>query len=238
MDTTLFRHTVCHRVRRRLAVLALAGAIAPATAAEAQTPPAKPPRWDVSLVAGYLAVRPEIDLTDRYADRWYDAGQAALTVGRYFTPHLKGEVELSTSTEGRQWIRQYANVPGLPFQVPYGSEQFSMLREVSVAVAYQFFENQWVHPFVFAGVAADFDRVRSETERQLYAVGDPRLTHPVVLTDEIHQGPETTTHARMVFGGGGKFFTTQRVFVRADGRYVAGEGSHHLALRIGVGFDF
>ena len=210
----------------------------PSATARAQTPAPNQPEWDASIVAGYLASRPEIDVSDRWVDRGYNAGHAAVTVGRFLTPHLKAELELSTSTEGRQWVTQYADVAGLPFQVPYGSERFSQLREISVAVAYQFFENQWIHPFMFAGVAADFDRVRSETMRQTYQVLDPRLIHPVILTEEIREGPETMTYARMLVGGGAKFFTTRRVFVRADGRYAAGHGGQHFALRLGVGIDF
>ena len=235
----MLRHTVRHQVQGGLGLLVLASTVALATSAEAQSVPAKGSAWDVSFVAGYLGVRPEIERLDRYADRWYDAGQAGVTVGRYFTPNLKAEVELSTSTEGRQWITKQVSIPGVAFPVPYGTERFGTLREVSAALVYQFFENEWAHPFVLIGVAGDFDRVRSYTARQTYFVGDSR-TPPaqVVVTDEIREGPETTTHARVLFGGGGKFYATQRVFVRADGRFGSGDGGRHVAFRLGFGVDF
>lgn len=239
MKPPLLRHTVRHKSYRRLAVLAFAWTVALATNAGAQLAPVQDSPWDVSFVAGYLGVRPEIELSDRFADRWYDAGQAGVTVGRYFTPNLKAEVELSTSSEGRQWIARHASIPGVAYPVPYVTERFGTLQEVSAALVYQFFDNEWAHPFVLVGVAADFDRVRSYTARQTYFVGDPRLPpSQVVVANQIHEGPETTTHARVLFGGGGKFYATQRVFVRADGRFGSGQGGRHVAFRLGFGVDF
>ena len=239
METSMLRHTVRHKSNCCLALLMLASTVALATTAEAQSVPAKGSSWDVSFVAGYLGVRPEIELLDRYADRWYDAGQAGVALGRYFTPNLKAEVELSTSTEGRQWITRHVTLPGASFPLPYGTERFGTLREVSASLVYQFFENEWAHPFVLVGVAGDFDRVRSYTARQTYFVGDSRLPpSQVVVTDEIREGPETTTHARVLFGGGGKFYANQQVFVRADGRFGTGQGGRHVAFRLGVGVDF
>ena len=101
METKHLRHTVRHAFCGRLAVVAIAWAVASVTDAEAQTTSKQESKWDVAFVAGYLGVRPEIELQDRYADRWYHAGQAGVTFGRYFMPHLKAEVELSTSAEGR-----------------------------------------------------------------------------------------------------------------------------------------
>ena len=80
METKHLRHTVHHASCARLAVVAIAWAVASVTAAEAQTTSKPESKWDVAFVAGYLGVRPEIELQDRYADRWYDAGQAGVTL--------------------------------------------------------------------------------------------------------------------------------------------------------------
>jgi hypothetical protein len=239
METKHRRHTVHHAFCGRLAVVAIAWAVASVTDAEAQTTSKQESKWDVAFVAGYLGVRPEIELQDRYADRWYDAGQAGVTFGRYFMPHLKAEVELSTSTEGRQWITGQVPISGVSYPVPYVTERVATLREISGALVYQFFDNEWAHPFVFLGIAGDFDRVRSYTPRRTFNVGDPRLPNsPVVIAEEIREGPETTTRARLLFGGGAKLYFTQRAFVRTDGRFATDGSGRHLAFRIGVGVDF
>src|SRR5262245_53398466 len=85
-----------------------------ASDAEAQTPTSPDVgRWDVAFVGGYLAARPDIEIQERYVDNWYSAGQIGLIGGWYFTRHLKAEVEVSTSSEGRLWINRPLTVPGL-----------------------------------------------------------------------------------------------------------------------------
>jgi hypothetical protein len=208
-----------------------------ATDAQAQTPTSPEiGRWDVAFFGGYLAVRPDLETADRYADRWYASGQVGLIGGWYITRQVKAEVEFSTSSEGRQWIIQQVPIPGASYPAIIGTERISQLREVTGVVAYQFFDNEWVHPFVMLGVAADFERVRTYRPRVTHVI-DPRV--PAVFSaPEVREGPETTTSARLLFGGGAKFYVTQRVFVRTDGRFGAGEGGSHVAFRLGLGVDF
>jgi hypothetical protein len=239
MDTTHRRHTIRHSFCGRLTVVAIAWTATLVTDAEAQTAVAQQSNWDVSFVAGYLGVRPEIEVPDRFGDRWYDAAQAGVTLGRYFTPHLKAEVEFSTSTEGHQWINRLVTVPGASNPVPFGIERFATLHGISGALVYQFLDNEWAHPFVFLGVSGDFDRVRSYAPQQTILIGDPRLpSSRVVISEEIREGPETTTRARLLFGGGAKFYVRQRIFVRTDGRFATDDSGRHIAFRIGVGVDF
>jgi len=209
------------------------------TNAQAQAPPqAEIGKWDVGVAVGYLAVQPEVDFVDRYADRWYSAGQVGVLAGHYFTPNLKAEVELSTSSEGRQWIQRQLPIPGAqfpPFQI---IERFNRLREVSGAFVYQFFDNQVVHPFLMLGVAADFDRVRSYAPRQTIVV-DPRVQGaPVVVIPEVREGPETMTSARLLVGGGAKMYFSPNAFVRTDSRFATDGSGHHITFRIGLGLDF
>jgi hypothetical protein len=221
METTIRRHTFRHSFCGRLTVVAIAWTATLVTDAEAQTAVAQQSNWDVSFVAGYLGVRPEIEVPDRFGDRWYDAAQAGVTLGRYFTPHLKAEVELSTSTEGHQWINRLVTVPGASNPVPFGTERFATLRGISGALVYQFLDN------------------RSYTPQQTIFVSHPRLpSSRVVISEEIREGPETTTRARLLFGGGAKFYVRQRVFVRTDGRFATDDSGRHIAFRIGVGVDF
>ena len=131
--------------------------------------------WDLTIAAGALAARPELESSDRYRDEWYNTGQLALVVGRHLTPHFKVELEASTAAEGHQFVERYVTVPNAAYPVPYATERFTTLRQVSGSVIWQFFENEWAHPFVQAGVAADVERVRSFTPAQTFYIGDPRL---------------------------------------------------------------
>lgn len=225
----------------RLAVVLTATVIWPVSA-NAQTTAAQAIRsnpWDVSGVVGVLAGHPETANVDRYGDNWYDTAQAGLIWGRYLTAHVKGEIELSTSGEGRQYLYSLITIPGYPYPAPYRADRFSRLRQVSGSLVWQFFDNQWVHPFLQAGVAADFERVRTYTPAQSIVVGDPRSAGSrVEIIAERTDGPHTTTTARLFLGGGAKMYVTEQLFFRADGR-VAGNGkSHHTAVRIGLGLDF
>ena len=195
--------------------------------------------WDLTIAAGALAARPALESSDRYRDEWYDTGQLALVVGRHLTPHFKVELEASTAAEGHQFVERYVTVPNAGYPVPYATERFTTLRQVSGSVIWQFFENEWAHPFVQAGVAADVERVRSFTPAQTFYTGDPRLPGSrVEIAEERRDGPDTTTTAGLVLGGGAKLYATPRVFVRTDGRLTANRGGRHVAFRLGVGVDF
>lgn len=222
-----------------LTVTCIAGWPVPTIAQTTSSQPARSSPWDVTVAAGVLAGRPDLPDTDRYRDTWYDTGQAGLIVGRHLSTNLKVELELSTAAEGRQYVERYVTVPGVTHPVPYGTERFTTQRQLSGSLVWQFFENQWVHPFVQAGVSADVERVRSHTPAQSFYVGDPRLPGSrVVVTEERHEGPDTTTTAGLVLGSGAKLYATPHVFIRTDGRVTANGRGHHVAVRLGLGVDF
>lgn len=194
---------------------------------------------DVTAVAGVLAARPDLDDDDPYRDDWYQSGHVAVIVGRHLSRNLKVELELSTSAEGRQYLYRLISVPAVLYPVPIASERFARQQQVSGSLVWQFFDNEWVHPFVHAGVAADFERVRSYTPPQSHYVGDPRLPNSrFVLTEERREGPDTTTRAGVVVGGGAKLYVTPRMFVRTDGRFTGNTRAHHVEFRLGLGVDF
>ena len=152
---------------------------------------------------------------------------------------MKAELELSTSTEGRRFVERYVQPPNYPHPVPIGADQFTRIHEVGASLTYQFFENEWVHPFVQVGAVMDFDRVRTHTWAQSFFTGDPRAAgNQVIVADENETVPKTSIRGRGVVGAGAKFYVTPRVFVRTDGRFAVGASGQHLALRAGVGVDF
>ena len=105
-------------------------------------------RWDVS---GQLSMlnRNKSELS-RW-DHWYSVAAVNGTGGYYWTPHFKSEFEIGMGGEGTIDAEEETPVPGQSF--PYLRYRDHKLREMTVGATalYQFFENQWVHPFVGGG---------------------------------------------------------------------------------------
>jgi opacity protein-like surface antigen len=195
--------------------------------------------WDVTAVAGFLGSRPDLPTGDRYQDQWDQTGQGGLIVGRHLSPHFKAELELTAGAESRLYVQRFARVPNIPQLVPYASERLSTVREISALASWQFFDNEWVHPFVQAGVGAVFERVRWRTWGQSIYVGDPRFPgSQVTVAQDRVEGPETTTIAHALVGAGAKFYVADNAFVRTDGRGGISGKRHHVSLRVGFGLDF
>ena len=106
----------------------------------------------------------------------------------------------------------------------------------AAALAYQFFENQWVHPFLGAGIEAirEVDRL----EVQLLQPGVPQppgVPLPPVLI------PETQIRytVRPFVTGGVKWYVSERAFIRSDIlTTLSSDGAESVVWRAGVGVDF
>ncbi len=87
-------------------------------------------------------------------DSWYSVAAIDATVGRYWTPHFKTEFDVGTAGEGRI----------------YGPYREQNLRETTVGATalYQFFENQWVHPFIGGGVELAREHIRARIGGRRY----------------------------------------------------------------------
>ena len=110
-------------------------------------------KWDVAFVAAYLGVRPEIELPDRYADRWYNAGQAGVIVGPLLHATSEGRSR-AVDQHRRSTVDHSVSSPrflACRIPMPYVTERFATLRRDLGALVWQFFDNEWVHPFVGAG---------------------------------------------------------------------------------------
>jgi hypothetical protein len=229
-----------NRVVRLIAyVRALACLLVTVTGASAQT--ATPaPAWDSSALTGLFLGHPgRLAATDSTFDDWYNAGTLAITAGRYLTPHLKAEGEFAISGEGARYVQEFVQVPGAGLY-PIGSEHMVRTHGVSAGLAWQFFDNQWVHPFVFGGVELDFDRTRMHTWAQSYYRGDPRIPgNELRIVEERTVDLGTSRRMRGVIGAGAKAYMTPRTFFRADARAATGgESRGHLSFRLGFGVDF
>lgn len=201
------------------------------------------PGWDVSVMTGLFTGHPgRADGFESAYDDWYHAATLGVSVGRYLTPHLKIEGEGMISGEGKRFVQQLVPVPGVPSAglFPIGSEQRVRTSGVSAGLAWQFFENQWAHPFVFGGVALDFDRTRLETWQQSYYRGDPRIPgNAIPLAQQGIRDLGTEPEVRAVIGTGVKLYMSPHSFFKTDVRVNAGgQSDGHVSFRLGFGVDF
>ncbi len=192
--------------------------------------------WDVAATAGLLSSNPAPS-EHPYADEWYFAGRYAVSIGRYWSPHLKTEIELVNATEGERYIERVANLPGVPHSYVYTAREHHTLRQVSGRTVWQFFENAWAHPYVFAGLVYDADRVETFVPSQwLY---QPR-TPDAPLIPSPPQAPDAVTVHRLgaTAGLGAKLYASPRVFVTTAVVVSYARPSTTTSIIGGFGVDF
>jgi Outer membrane protein beta-barrel domain len=199
-----------------------------ASAQERSTAAATIPRADISGVTGWLEhhVRGERLDGDDWNNRWYGGTQ----LGYYWTEHLKTELEIGLTNEGESWAAYPVSVSRRSTPVAFTKESRRQ-RDVTISVgqSWQFFRNQWVHPFVGAGIDANYARVRRELHT--FDPSDAGLPQITRLEDE-------RWHAALHGIGGVKMYFTTRSFVRFDGRVSFGQDGQHVVWRVGLGWDF
>src|SRR5262245_43819550 len=195
--------------------------------------------WDVTGVVGVFAGHQGADENETSYDDWFHTGQGGIMIGRHVTRHLKVEFDASATGTGTRFIQRYVTVPGSANRALIGAEAELAIRSLAAAATWQFFDNEWVHPFVTAGFSADFDRRRVHVWQQPYYTGDARVSgNQTLVVPESRDGPDTTTRLRGLVGAGVKFYFTERGFVRTDGRITLGPNQQNVAFRIGIGLDF
>jgi hypothetical protein len=193
--------------------------------------PANASRWDASGHLTWLGrhLQPSLNW-----DRWYEVATGGASVGYYWTPHLKTEFDITTSTRGEAYSIEPVP-PALPFPTFVTRDHEFRLTTVSAGLTAQFFENAWFHPFVGTGIDLIREREHVETATQIAPPRDPRAP-PI-------PPPQEETHARYLarpfVSAGFKAYVSPRVFIRTDLRTSwSSDGVTTLAWRNGVGFDF
>lgn len=210
-------------------------AFLPGTAIAQQTPPA----WDVAVSAGSFHGRPGDADDSAYHDGWYHNSEWRATVGRYWTSHLKTEIEFAATSEGDRFVQRFTTVPGSATLYPYSAQDFFRARQGSVRMAWQFLDNQWIHPYVFAGVSLEEERKRTHVHPQFYSTGDPRNPDSrAVGVREEHEGPVTNYRPGLVMGGGAKWYVSSSVFVKTVAQATVSKPSRSVSFLFGMGFDF
>jgi hypothetical protein len=221
---------------RVLAIMLTACLTASITAAQEPTSaitlvPAAPSRWDVAAHVTWLG---EHRTGPSFSwDRWINVASGGGTVGYYWTPHLKTELDISTSGEDEIYSIEPIALPGTNTLFPLQRDHTFRVSTVSVGLVAQFFENAWFHPFVSGGM--EIVREREHVETTL-PIGQPRAPTPPIVTE-----PETLIHhaARPYVATGFKAYVSERAFIRTDVRTSwSTDGLAALGWHSGVGFDF
>jgi opacity protein-like surface antigen len=190
-------------------------------------------RADVSGTAAWVNVN-KTEFSDY--DNWRGQGGFGIGGGWYWTNHLHTRVETSVTSKATIFATS-------PVVLSTGQPQyFSRIRRfhsqrVSVVQHYQFRRNEWVHPFVGAGV--EVVREHWSGEDAPVFVYDPvtRLSRPVRDGVQYPERAEVTTRA--VLTTGVKAYLSRTVFALSDLRVgVGGRRTEDVQLRIGLGVDF
>src|SRR5262245_23020126 len=195
--------------------------------------PASPSRWDLAAHVTWLGER--LNQPDDW-DRWFGVGSGGADFGYYWTPHLKVELDVATSTKGESYsYEQIPALPGSPFSSFVQRDHEFRVTTAAAGLNAQFFENAWVHPFIGAGVELMREREHIETT----------LPIPVVIRDgrPVTISPESETRVRYAgrpfVGAGFKGYVSERVFIRTDVRTSwSTDGVAAVAWRTGIGVDF
>ena len=107
-------------------------------------------------------------------DQWFNVASGGGIVGYYWTPHLKTEFDISTSSEGERYSVEPIVLPGSTIVLPLQRDHEFRVTTASAGVVGQFFDNAWFHPFVGAGVELMREREHIETSLQFVPPRDPR----------------------------------------------------------------
>lgn len=222
----------------RLGILGAAALLWPAIASAqaagglSLTPPDLP-RWDVSGEVGWLSSN-KSEIGPDWND-WYDVASGGGSIGYYVTPNLKGEVRLAFSGEGRVSQEERIDIPGQPFPVFRVREHHFRTTSLGGGMTYQFFQNQWFHPHVGAGleIVRESDRMFAPESRVPQRAPGPPLVIPAA-----DSGRNVSWAARPVVSTGFKWYVNERGFIRSDIRVTIGNRrAAHVAWTAGIGVD-
>jgi len=209
-------------MRHALTFLALL-ALVPATV-DAQPAP-RVTAFDVAGSIG-LFIADRSDGTD-CCSSWSGSFFRGLSAGYYWNDHFKTEAEFAVpgptvgygSSNRRLADGSWATILD---ERTYSGPMFS------ASQAYQFGRNAYIHPFVFAGV--DVDRERVDLERQTFA-----STFPFERTET---SSSTSVRTRAFTGGGFKAYVSERTFFRGEMKLDLGDRIRQVTWKAGVGVDF
>lgn len=198
------------------------------------------PSWDFGLTAGLFQANPKQG-DGPFDDDWYFQGRYGVSIGRYWGSHFKTEVEFATTGEGARYTQRYASISGVPAYYPISVQERYQLNQLSGRVAWQFFENRWVHPYVFGGVALEAERRWVWVPEQFYyqPASDPRgAPNRIALSPSVDSGPDTNYRAGAIAGLGTKIYVSRQAYFNTSLLMAQARSSRNVSFNAGFGWDF
>ena len=223
---------------KRLILLAAASLLlapAPRLLAQdnAQPSPQRLMRGDVSGTINWVSIN-KSDV--RSYNDWHSQFGVSGGAGWYWTDHHKTQVDFAATTAASVYSSQ-------PYLVAPQQQTFVTTvrsyesQRVTLIQLYQFRRNEWVHPFLGAGI----DIVREESSGR----DDPIYWYDQVLRqsrlarDSVRYGDQSKIAARGVLTTGVKAYFSRKVFALTDLRVnVSSHRAEDMQWRFGLGADF
>jgi hypothetical protein len=221
---------------RRIPTLLFVLVLLPPSGAFAQQ--ADTPKWDFSVTTGLFVGQPESDEPSYYGDSWYHSARVGLSLGRYWTPHLKTELELMTSGEGMRYSQRTVALPdGTTW--PYGVQEYFRVSQASARGVWQLLDNTWVHPYLVAGMSLDADRQHAIIAEQYRYTGDGRSPGSrQLLVPQQTEGPDTVYRLGAMVGAGAKLYLSPNMFANTAVLVTHAKSAQAVSLILGFGLDF
>jgi hypothetical protein len=220
-----------------VAVSAIATSLFTPVAAHAQSVPAEPTAtaaaFDAAVyVAWFRGNRGDVGGTT-FRD-WYTTHLWSAGAGHYWTEHLKTEAEFGVT--GRGNLVSYEDLHGEPnvSRAVYRNYSYR-IHTLSLAQTYQFRHNEWVHPFIGAGLDLDWERRAVDGSVQVI---DSRGDLPIYFDEPLPRETHRRVFARAMAIVGFKAYVARNAFLRTDLRASVTDGLDQVAWRFGLGCDF
>jgi hypothetical protein len=187
------------------------------------------PKWDVGGGSGLLFMH-ESEVASQQWD-WNGNTEARADLGRYWTPHLKAGLAVSTSPRFRSYDDGFVIVGGVRRYA--GIEVAARMTTFAPSITYQFLDNDFMHPYVTGGVRVGVVNVHRTRYASVYTDRGQIVDVPAI--DERR----TVLNARPFAAAGFKSYLNSRTFVRTEALTAFGAGGPtQITLHLGIGVDF
>lgn len=190
-------------------------------------------RGDVSGTINWVGIKKS---DARSYNDWHSQFGVSGGVGWYWTDHHKTQVDFAATTAASVYSSQ-PYVVGPQQQTFVTTVRTYESQRVSLIQLYQFRRNEWVHPFLGAGL----DIVREESSGRDAAAFwyDPIVRQSRLARDAVQYGDRSTIAARAVLTTGVKAYFSRKVFALTDVRVnVSRHRAEDMQWRFGLGADF
>jgi hypothetical protein len=194
------------------------------------------PRNDITVSTGLINAQYR-QTADIY-DRWHGSAFGGLNFGHYWTDHSKTEVEAGWLSTAKS--NSYEAVQIGADRVYLQSEYLFKDLRLSLSQSVQFGRNQWIHPFLGAGVDVDYLRTAEDRPTQTSTAFASSLSgrdNRLVTVQGLHE-EETALRAVPFAKGGVKIYLSDRAFLVQEFKLGFTDRVDHVLWKTGVGIDF